>query len=191
MHTQVLWSHQVCTVGNFLPSIFQFQYILGISRSSVHHRQKSRRHTDVPATQRTTSWGCLAHSNMSYHVMVYPPLIQQVTREEDMRCRRDAVSPPPRPPFRDCICTDSYLPNMSWYFGYPKPCSSLISIFCLLAFSSRFTGLLWSLGSARRETPLRHTAPGSCHPLANYKYEFNGHQAWVLKGRDTGEHPHP
>lgn len=97
----------------------------------------------------------------------------------------------PPPPFRDCICADSYLPDMSWYFGYPMPCSSLISIFCLLAFSSRFTGLLWSLGSARRETPLRHTAPGSCHPLANYKYEFNGHQAWVLRSRDTREHPHP
>lgn len=85
MHTQVLWSHQVGTVGNFLPSIFQFQYILGISCSSVCHRQKSRRHRDVPATQRT-SWGRLAHSNVSYHVIVYPPLIQQVTREEDMRC---------------------------------------------------------------------------------------------------------
>lgn len=61
----------------------------------------------------------------------------------------------------------------------------------LLAFCSRFTGLLWSLGSARREIPLRHTALGSCHPLANYKYEFDGTQAWVLRGRDTEEHPHP
>lgn len=34
-------------------------------------------------------------------------------------------------------------------------------------------------------------ALGSCHPLANYKYEFNGTQAWVLRGRDTEEHPHP
>lgn len=55
-------------------------------------RQKSRRHGEVPATQRKTCWGRLAHSNMSYHAMVYPPLIQQVTREEDTRRRHDAVS---------------------------------------------------------------------------------------------------